>query len=266
MELIAKVSKGSIMDQIYLPKQRPSFPVGSYVLITPALQEEKKQGSVLYGIKKPEPLKIEIVRRVLSMIEKHIAYQNIIITGSFLKHGFRFRDIDILIVTNEKKVNEKELAARIEQEIGVPAHVIILTDKELSLGIARDPLYALMASRCVAKKRFTYHLQKRIVDYKLLDMGLLGSKVVFYSFDIMSGDDIYYAVRNMVAVALFLKDKVSAEQVERKIDYIFGVSEDEIRRKVLNKAEFLKKYKLFYRETFEKILAIAHDAKQKQTS
>lgn len=266
MKLIARISKGSVMDQIYLPKQRSGLQVGSYVLITPALQEKKTQEPVLYGIKKIEPLKIEIARRIFFLVEKSIECQNIVVTGSFVKRGFGFRDIDVLIVSYEKKANEKELAEQIEQEIGVKSHVLVLTDKELSLGVARDPLYALMISRCVAYKRFTYHVQKRIVDYKLLDINLLGSKVVFYSFDIMPGDDIYYAVRNMVAVDLFLNGKASAEQVEKKIEYIFRFSENEIRRKELNKAGFLKKYKQFYRETFEKILALAHDAKQKKTS
>ena len=35
MEIIAKISKGSNMDQVYLPKNRIGFDIGNYVLIKP---------------------------------------------------------------------------------------------------------------------------------------------------------------------------------------------------------------------------------------
>ncbi len=265
MEIIAKVSKGTVMDQIYLPKQRSGFPVGSYVLIKPALERPEVGKPLLYGTKKIEPIKIDMAKRIFALINRALDCSNIIVTGSFAKAGLKFKDIDILVVSEEKKMPEKELTAQVEQETGVPAHVLFLTDKELSLGAARDPLYMMMLSRCIAQKRFTYHLQKRIIDYKLLDLDLLGSKTVFYSFDFMSGDDIYYAVRNMVAVALFMVGKISAAKVEKEIQHIFSPEED-IRRKSINKREFLKKYKEFYEKTFSQILKIAYDTEQKKAS
>jgi len=33
MELIAKISKGSKMDQVYIPKNRIGFSAGSYVMM-----------------------------------------------------------------------------------------------------------------------------------------------------------------------------------------------------------------------------------------
>ena len=264
MEIIGRVSKGSVMDQVYLPKQRNGLPIGSYVIIRAAVQAPQAPKPVLYGVKNLEPLKIEIVKRVSSLIEEKVECTNILITGSFVKQGFGFRDIDILIVSDEKKIDEKGIAARIVQEIGTPVHIILLTEKELAIGAVRDPLYALMVSRCIAKKRFTYHLQKRIINPQLLDVHLLKSKVVIYSFEFMSGDDLYYAVRNMVAISLFLKGKISAELIEKQIKNIFNLSEKEILRKAFKKTSFLKKYKSFYNATFESILKYAHDAKSKQ--
>ena len=43
VELIGKVSKGSKMDQIYIPKNREAIPVGSYVVVKP-LTTEKQDG------------------------------------------------------------------------------------------------------------------------------------------------------------------------------------------------------------------------------
>ena len=39
MEIISKISKGTKMDQIYIPKNRPGLDIGTYVKIIPI--EEK---------------------------------------------------------------------------------------------------------------------------------------------------------------------------------------------------------------------------------
>ena len=43
MEIISRVSKGSKMDQIYIPKNRAGLTIGEYVVITPLSREIKKQ-------------------------------------------------------------------------------------------------------------------------------------------------------------------------------------------------------------------------------
>ena len=254
------------MDQIYLPKQRSGLPVGSYVSIRLVLKDRIAFKPIFYGVKKIEPIKMEIVKKVFSLIEGIVECSNIIVTGSFIKQGFGFRDLDVLVVYSGEKVNEKEIAQKIKEQIGAKAHVIFLTDKELSIGAARDPLYLAMINRCIARNRFTYHLQKRIIHPQLLDVHLLKSKVVFYSFDFMSGNDLYYAVRNIVAISLFLKGRISAELIGKEIENIFSISEEDIRRKAFKKTSFLKKYQRFYNTTFKEILKHAHDAKSKQTS
>ena len=35
MEIIAKISRGSKMDQVYIPKNRGGFSIGSYVILKP---------------------------------------------------------------------------------------------------------------------------------------------------------------------------------------------------------------------------------------
>jgi len=42
MAIVAKISRGSKMDQIYIPKNRAGFSTGQYVLISP-LESELKQ-------------------------------------------------------------------------------------------------------------------------------------------------------------------------------------------------------------------------------
>ena len=103
MELMAKVSKGSKMDQIYLPKNRIGFEVGNYVIINlleEKIKNEQKQAGKLYfyGVKRVNSVKLKIVEEIMDLADKNLGYcENIIITGSFLDEGFNY--IMIIIAT-----------------------------------------------------------------------------------------------------------------------------------------------------------------------
>jgi hypothetical protein len=122
MELIAKISKGTKMDQIYLPKNRQGFNIGNYVIIKPVINEKvniKRQRPYFYDIKLIEPIKLKIIGEIFSIIEEEIEnYENIIITGSFVESGFKFNDIDILLITQSpKSENKNNIKNNIESNI-----------------------------------------------------------------------------------------------------------------------------------------------------
>src|SRR3989344_8502675 len=102
VELIGKVSKGSKMDQIYIPKKRESIPVGSYVVVKLLTTEKQKKKPYFYNVS-IEPIKVEIIKNIIGVIDKNIDNENIIITGSFLEKGFQFNDIDVLIISGNIK-------------------------------------------------------------------------------------------------------------------------------------------------------------------
>ena len=152
MEIIAKISKGSKMDQVYIPKNRNGFGIGSYVLLKP-LEIKKHVGKpFFYNIKDIEPVKLEIVNGIMNIIDKFSeSYENIIITGSFLDQGFNFNDIDVIIIS-ESKLNVKSIRNIIEDKIRIKTHIISLDNKTLMKGLSTDPLYQIMLSKCIAKK------------------------------------------------------------------------------------------------------------------
>ena len=256
MEIISKVSKGSKMDQIYIPKNRPGFTAGNFVVIKPLEAEREKPAGKLYfyGVKELEPIKLEIIHEVLRIVDKLLSdYENIIVTGSFLEEGFNFNDIDILIVT-KYKINQKAITEDIKKKTGVRGHILSLSNKELSNGLETDPLYQMMLSRCAAKKRFLYKTKRRI-NYKLLDLHLIKSKALPDNFDILSGKEKYDLIRNAVAICLYLdKKKVSVDSVDREIKKVLGVGIQEIKNNVLDKKAFLKRYKLIYEKASSRIL------------
>ncbi len=268
MEIIGKISKGSRMDQIYLPKNRENLSIGSYVLIKPLESEfqlkQKDEKLYFYNISSIEPIKLEIIKQIIASIKKLIKnYENIIITGSFLDKGFNFNDIDMLIIS-EGKINLNMIEKAIEDKIKIKIHIIALNNKTLVEGLSTDPLYQIMLSKCVVKKRFVYKSKRRI-NYKILDLHLLKSKNLIDNFDVLNGNEKYDLTRNLVAISLYLeKRKIGKEEVDRKIMEYFNLKDiKEIKQNILNKTTFIKKYKLLCNNTFNEIMQRIKENKTK---
>ncbi len=252
MEMVSKVSKGSIMDQIYLPKKRASLPVGSYVVVSPLTT--KREGRKLYyhHVHSLEPIKVALMHQIFDIIKNQGECDNIIITGSFLEKGFRFNDVDILVIT-ENTVNKQVLEKKLENMLNIQVQILALSFDALLQGVATDPLYELMLDKYVAKRRIIYRVKRRC-NYKVLDLHLLKSKTLMENFDHLSGREKYYWVRNTVAIFLFLTNKkVTMHAIENEIEKTLNTSAIKVKENMLNKKEFLRKFKEYYAKTFEKV-------------
>ena len=244
------------MDQIYLPKIRTGFPAGQFVLIQPIENKLKsknntrqKNSLVFYNIKNLEQIKMQIIEKVFNIIENQNP-ENIIITGSFLEEGFNFNDLDILVIGEREFVDLKK---QIEKQIGIPTHIIQMNNKTLISGISSDPLYPMMLSKAVMKKKIIFNV-KRKLNYKLLDLNLLKSKTLFDNFELLNGKEKYYFTLNLISILLFIKgEKLSKEIVNKEIEKSFNIKIKQIKENILNK-DFLNKYKKIYNKTFNLIL------------
>jgi len=255
MELISKISKGSKMDQIYIPKNRTNLPTGSYVIIKQITTQTISNKPYFYNIPHIEPIKLQIIEQIIKAINKTTENENIIITGSFLDKGFNFNDIDILLITKEKpNIQTKALKQNIENLLGIKSHILQLTSKELIQGLSTDPLYQMMLSKYISKKRFIYNVNQKI-NPKILDLHLLKSKTLIDNFDILNGNEKYYLTRNLIAISQFLKNKkITKESIDKKIKTLFNITTKEIKQNLLEKNTFLKKYKNLHNQTFNKIM------------
>lgn len=255
MELIGRISKGSKMDQIYLPKNRTGLSNGQYVLIAPLenkFKEKQEFKPFFYNVRNIVPLKLMIIENIFKIIEETNP-ENIIITGSFLEDGFKFNDIDILLI-NETEIDIKRLKEKIENEIGIKTHLILINTKTLILGLSTDPLYSLMLSKCMSKKRIIIKA-KRIINYKLLDFQLLKSKILIDNFDILNGEEKYYLALNMISILLFMQNKkLSKKIVNYNIEKILNVKIEDIKQNLIEKDKFIKKYDETYGKTFNTIM------------
>ena len=262
MEIIAQISKGSKMDQIYLPKNRLGYPIGQTVIISPItdkLGKKQRFKPYFYDVKDLEPLKLEIIKEIFDIAES-LRPENILIAGSFLEPGFKFNDIDILIIKNEK-IDTKRIQERIDGLTRIKTHIISLSSETFFAGLSTDPLYRLMISKCVSKKRLTFKL-KRNLDYKLLDYQLLKSEVLPDNFDFLTGNEKYYLTRNMVAILLFIQNKkLSKKFVDITIEKIFSIKIKDIRDNVLERETFSKKYKEVYSQILKVLLENLNESK-----
>lgn len=236
------------MDQIYIPKNHPGFHAGNYVAIRPLINEHirKVEKPVFYHIDSLSPVKLQIIYDIFSIIEKNnYDVENIIITGSFLDQGFKFNDIDILLISKQKE-NIARLKWVLEESLGIKVHIIQLSNGSLKKGLASDPLYKNMLSRCVSKKRIVFNI-KRIINYQILDLHLLKSKSLIDNFDLFTGEEKYYLVKNMIAILLFLENKkISNDLIDKKIKETFHIDAEKIKQNLLDKPGFLKKYQEMY--------------------
>jgi len=250
------------MDQIYLPKNRYGLMNGQYAVITPLetkFKEKEDFKPFFYNTKNIEPLKLMIIENIFKIIEE-INPENVIITGSFLERGFKFNDIDIIAI-KEENINIERLRKKIEFAIGIRAHIILISSKTLLLGLSIDPLYSLMLSKCISKKRIIFKI-KRKFDYKILDFQLLKSKLLIDNFDILNGEEKYYLILNMMSIFLFIQDKkLSKEAVNGSIEREFNVKIEDIKQNMVEKNKFIKKYEIIYNKAFNMIMENLNEQK-----
>ncbi len=252
------------MDQIYIPKNRAGFEIGSYVTIRSLNNKNaeriERNKLYFYHVKSLEPIKLDIINNVIKVVDANISkYENIIITGSFLDEGFDFRDLDIIIVSDEK-IESKNIEPILEKEIRLKLDIIVIDNNALMTGLSNDPLYQMMLSKCVTKNRFVYRIKKKM-DYRILDLHLLESKSLINNFNILNGREKYYLIRNMIAIYLFLKGKkINQINVDNEIRKIFHLEDIlEIKNNMLNKAKFLNRYKRLYNHIFNEIIGHVKD-------
>ena len=121
----------------------------------------------------------------------------------------------------------------------------------------------MMLSKCIAKKRFIFKIDYKM-DYKILDLHLLKSKLLINNFDYLNGIEKYYLTRNMIAIFLYIKHKkINKEIVDKEIEKLFNIKDiQEIKQNILDKNEFLRLYKKIYNNAFNKIMEnIKHGTK-----
>ena len=263
MVMISRISKGTLMDQIYIPKLRaPGLEVGTTVLVEPALQKLAVKPKLhYYNLAHLEPIKVTILERIFEYFERLREVDNVMVAGSFLDPGFKFEDVDVVAVS-DKRIDGNRIENDISAALGLNVQVVVIGFKALLKGISTDPLFQMLVSRFVSEKRVIFKT-KRKLNYKLLDLHLFKSKSMFDNFDVLAGDEKYKLTRNMVAIRLFIDSrKLSVAAVNYEIEKYFGKDNVKLIKENRVGKEFLAKYKILYNKLFDRIMAgVRNDSK-----
>ena len=259
MELISRISKGTLMDQVYLPKIRPPwFAIGDYVALRP-VAEAKEIKPYFYNVSNLEPIKSMITQDILAEFEHA---ENVIITGSFLDKGMDFNDIDIIAI-----VNQPFSIAKIEESLkkkwGITPHIMSMSYKTLLKGLSTDPLFQVMLSRFAAKKRLIFKIKKEM-NYKLLDLHLLKGRLLIDTFEELPGREKYKLLRNTIAIKLFIEDKtITSATIDKAIENTLSIKVNMLKENLMQKEPFLQKYKKLHNGLFNKIMEGIKHSQQK---
>lgn len=247
-EIIARVSSGAVMDQIYIPKNRQSgFEIGNYVVIEPTLRKPDVAPSY-YNTGKIAPIKSNIILELF----RHVTdAENVIITGSFLENGFRFDDLDVILINGRCP----SLEMFMKDNFGISVHIIEISYAALREGMNTDPLFQMMLDKFVAKEKVLFKVRP-IINYKLLDLHLLKSKQLVDNFDLLTGQEKYKMLRNVIAIKSFIEGrKITNKAVDYAIELIFGKGFiSSLRYNILKKEMFIKKYKQLYGKIFSQVM------------
>lgn len=268
--LVSKISKGSRMDQIYIPRERaPGLEVGTAVLVEPVAEravQKQKLKLYYYNVKSLEPVKVAILEKLFEHFEQVPEVENVLVAGSFLEPGFAFEDMDILVIS-DRKIDAARAEEHFREALGLRTHIIAMGFKTLLKGISTDPLFEMLVSKFVAKRRVIFRAAREI-KYKLLDLHLLKSELLIINFYFLTGREKYKLVRNLFAIELFLdRKKISTQSVDTEINRYFGKDAVKSIRENLVDKSFLAKYKKLYNAVFKRMMAgIKNDSKQKQAS
>ena len=244
--LISKISRGSVMDQIYLPKKRKGLQVGCFV----AIEEIKTQSIIIpyyYNVSYIEPIKEEIIKSIFEFLKDE---ENILVAGSFIEEGFSFEDLDLIIFGNSEGVKEF-----VKSNYGINVHLIEINFNDFHKGINTDPLFQMIGSKFIAKNRLILNMQNKI-DFKLMDLALVKSELILTNYEISSGSEKYKLLRNAFAIKRFIENKqVSKEFIDKDIEnYFYNGFIKDFQKNIIPLKDFQKKFKKFYEALFSQIL------------
>ena len=128
-----------------------------------------------------------------------------------------------------------------------------ITNEELIKGLKTDPLYQLMLSKCISQKRLIYKITNKPI-YRILDLHLLKSYPITNYPEMLSGEDKYYLIRNMIAIKLFTENvKLTTEIINKEIEKTFGISAENIKKNIIEHSVY-KKLTKFYKKLQDKII------------
>ncbi|MBI2498922.1 hypothetical protein HYV88_01630 [Candidatus Woesearchaeota archaeon] len=202
MRFIHKVSKGSKFNQIYIPKEMENvFGIGDIVEVR--LLEKSLKLCYSKNLLKLTEFKEKLIREIFSFLSKFKEIEQIFVVGSFLIRKIEYNDIDIVVITDNKKL-EETVYNKLVDRFNLKFHIISISKKNLSSLEQICPLTRSMFHYNISNKEFNLSLDKKI-DKKHIEFLLMMPEDIL---EINVNSRVFYDnMRRLITIEGFLEGK-----------------------------------------------------------
>jgi len=202
MKFVHKVSKGSRFNQIYVPKEMESvFDIGDIVEVR--LLEKSLKLCYSKNLLKLTEFKEKLISEIFSFLSKFKEIEQIFVVGSFLTQKIEYNDIDIVVITDNKKI-EETVYNKLVDRFNLKFHVISISKKNLSSLEQICPLTRSMFYYNISNKEFNLSLDKKI-DKKHIEFLLMMPEDIL---EINVNSRVFYDnMRRLITIEGFLEGK-----------------------------------------------------------
>ena len=218
IKFIHKISKGSRFNQIYIPKEKDKeFEIGDLVEIR--LLQKKNRLYYSKNLKKLSEFKERLISEIFRLLSGYGEIEQVFVFGSFLTMREDYNDIDILIISDKEKIEDK-IYEDLADKFNLKFHLIRLTADELEKQIRICPLIRGMIHSSVSNEEIK-NLSDRDINKDHIKFLLMLPQDVL-NVDVNS-KMLYDSLRRILVIESFLKNiDISMKEVSDKIISLIG--------------------------------------------
>lgn len=236
-----RVSKGSRFNQIYIPKKmEKTFEAGDIVKV----ELVKKKTEIFAENAKLSEFKKKLIEEIFSFLSR-FEIKQIFFIGSFLNQKTDYRDIDILIIADEK--TEKEIYEKLSDKFNLKFHLIAIPEPKFKILSETCPLTRSMLYSYASNHKF--NLPKQKIDKNHIKFLLMMPEDLL---KIQAGSRVFYdSIRRLITIEKFLDNKeLNSEKINSELKLLLGnlykysKNNGEINKEIIKKFRKIMKSKL----------------------
>ena len=200
-----KVSRGSRFNQIYVPKgMERIFEAGDIVEVRLVKKKELYYSTNLDSRKIGE-FKEGIIRRILSHLGEFKEIRQAFVVGSFLTQKTEYNDIDVLLITNNKFV-ENRAYVYLSGKIQLKFHVIAIPEERFVEILKICPMTRSMMQYFASDKEFKLPVKSEMDSNHIEFLLMMPEDLLKLN---ISGGRVYFdAVRRLITIGRFMEGKL----------------------------------------------------------
>ena len=262
IKFIHKVSKGSRFNQIYIPSEKEEkFEPGDLVEVR--LLEKSVQIYYSKNLPKLTEFKKKLIEEIFKFLMKYKEINQIFIFGSFLIKKIDYKDIDILILTEEGDYFGSGLYKDLIDKFSLKFHLISFNEQRLRELLKICPLTRSMFYYYVSNKEFKVPAKTEVNHNHIRFLLMMPEDLL--EVNLNYGEEYYNALRKLYVIENFLiGQEIPPNKIDIQIEEITGQRKlDLLRRNEILDEEILEEMKKIIKKKIGKIYHKINYGKEK---